>query len=112
MAGGAFDKDFGYLMPFLDKIAEAATTLPDPAAREEMKRLVAGEKQRWTRIRQLLAGAESKPVDAGGASTNSPAGGTGSSQHLNAAATAPQTTVGQRFTQQFTVGSLRPRERS
>jgi hypothetical protein len=54
---GAFEKDFGYLMPFLDKVAAAAGELPDVAAREELSRLVAEEKVRWERIRELLRGA-------------------------------------------------------
>ncbi len=54
---GAFEKDLGYLMPFLDKVAAAAEELEDPAAREELARLLADEKSRWTRIRQLLGGA-------------------------------------------------------
>jgi hypothetical protein len=54
---GGFDKDFGYLMPFLDKVAVAASELPDAQAREELTRLMAEEKVRWARIRQLLAGA-------------------------------------------------------
>lgn len=54
---GAFDRDFGYLMPFLDKVAAAAGELQDPAAREELTRLMAEEKARWSRIRELLKGA-------------------------------------------------------
>ena len=65
MAGGEFDKDFGYLMPFLDKVTAAARGLSDPAAREELTQLVGGEKERWTRIRQLLSGAESNPGNPG-----------------------------------------------
>jgi hypothetical protein len=53
----AFDRDFGYLMPFLDKVAAAASGLEDPAARAELARLVADEKVRWNRIRELLRGA-------------------------------------------------------
>jgi hypothetical protein len=53
----AFDRDFGYLMPFLDKVAAAASGLEDPAARAELARLVADEKARWNRIRELLRGA-------------------------------------------------------
>jgi hypothetical protein len=53
----AFDRDFGYLMPFLDKVAAAASELQDPAAREELARLMADEKARWNRIRELLRGA-------------------------------------------------------
>ena len=53
----AFDRDFGYLMPFLDKVAAAASGLEDPAARDELARLLAEEKVRWNRIRELLRGA-------------------------------------------------------
>lgn len=56
-AAGAFDRDFGYLLPFLDKVTAAASQLPDAAARSELQRLMAEEKQRWTRIRELLSGA-------------------------------------------------------
>ena len=61
-----FDKDFGYLMPFLDKIGEAARSLSNPTARQELGELVAGEKVRWARIRQLLANpqAAAKPPSA------------------------------------------------
>jgi hypothetical protein len=55
----AFDRDFGYLMPFLDKVAAAASELQDAAAREELARLMADEKARWNRIRELLRGAAS-----------------------------------------------------
>ena len=65
---GEFDKDFGYLIPFLDKIGEAAMSLSNPAAREELRELIAGEKGRWTRIRDLLAdrpaATSSPPVSA------------------------------------------------
>ncbi|MDY7225583.1 hypothetical protein [Hyalangium rubrum] len=54
---GAFDKDFGYLMPFLDKVAAAASELTDPVAREELIQLIAEEKVRWERARELLRGA-------------------------------------------------------
>ncbi|WP_371878272.1 hypothetical protein [Myxococcus landrumensis] len=53
----AFDKDFGYLMPFLDKVAAAAASLEDASAREELTRLMAEEKVRWERARELLRGA-------------------------------------------------------
>jgi hypothetical protein len=55
-APGSFDKDFGYLMPFLDKVAAAAGELADPVAREELTRLMAEEKVRWQRARELLQG--------------------------------------------------------
>jgi len=94
MAITEFEKDFGYLMPFLDKIAAAASasTLPDQAARAELEQLIADEKRRWARIRQLLSGTstgESKPVAA-------------------VAGEAPSATVKQQPS--FTVGSLRQRK--
>ena len=51
---GQFDKDFGYLLPFLDKIAQAADSLSNPGASKELRDLVSGEKARWARIRELL----------------------------------------------------------
>ncbi|MCP3060501.1 hypothetical protein LXT21_17100 [Myxococcus sp. K38C18041901] len=56
----AFDKDFGYLLPFLDKVAAAAAGLEDSQAREELTRLMAEEKVRWERARELLRGAGGK----------------------------------------------------
>ncbi|RKH68561.1 hypothetical protein D7X55_25355 [Corallococcus sp. AB049A] len=69
MATPNFDRDFGYLLPFMDKVAAAAADLPDASAREELVRLVAEEKVRWERIRSLLQGAPgqrggSKPAPA------------------------------------------------
>ena len=97
MAGGAFEKDFGYLMPFLEKVAAAANTLADAAAREELKRLVAGEQSRWLRIRELLSGGAANPTQPvariAQASVESPA-------TKDAQPSPPK---------QFTVGSLRPR---
>jgi hypothetical protein len=61
---GAFDKDFGYLMPFLERVAHAAGEVEDSAAREELGRLLADEKARWTRIRELLAGARGQASTA------------------------------------------------
>lgn len=57
MATSNFDRDFGYLVPFMDKVAAAASELPDASAREELVRLMAEEKVRWARIRELLQGA-------------------------------------------------------
>ena len=94
MAVTQFDKDFGYLMPFLDKVAAAANGLPDAAAREELTRLIGEEKQRWTRVRQLLSGAAS--ALAGDASS--------------ARAATAEKPVAQHSTTErpvFTVGSLR-----
>ncbi|WNG35144.1 hypothetical protein F0U60_17030 [Archangium minus] len=62
-----FDKDIGYLMPFMDRVAAAAGALPDASAREELTRLMAEEKVRWARIQQLLEGAPGRST-AGGVS--------------------------------------------
>ena len=59
-----FDRDIGYLMPFLDRVATVADSLPDATAREELKRLMADEKARWARIQELLGGAEGKGTPA------------------------------------------------
>jgi hypothetical protein len=61
----AFDRDFGYLMPFLDKVAAAASKLEDAAAREELSRLISEEKVRWERARELLRGAPGRGVAPG-----------------------------------------------
>lgn len=50
-----FDRDFGYLMPFFDRITSAASGL-SPEASAELKRLMTGEKEKWLRIRGLLSG--------------------------------------------------------
>ena len=99
MAAGAFDKDFGYLMPFLGKVAEAANTITDPAAREELKRLVAGEQSKWLRIQQLLSGAAAQTAPRA-----NPAPGAGEKAAANAPAESQPTPE-----RRFTVGSLRPR---
>ena len=103
MAEGQFDKDFGYLMPFLDKVAAAAPGLADTAAREELMRLVADEKPRWSRIRQLLSGATGQPQKQSAA----PAAQTLSSKaSSNGIPSEPP-----KEPLSFTVGSLRPRSR-
>ena len=98
MAEGQFDKDFGYLMPFLDKVAASADNLSDPAAREELKRLIADEKPRWSRIRQLLSGASGQSPSANQA-------------RANPAPSRAESSVTEKETWSFTVGSLRPRSR-
>ena len=57
---GGLDRDFGYLMPFFDKVAQAAGAVQDPAARAELARLIDGEKAKWERVRALLAGAPAR----------------------------------------------------
>ena len=95
MVNEQFDKDFGYLMPFLDKIAAAASGIADPAARQEFASLVAGEKAKWARIRQLLGGAQAHTAAA-----QAPQGAPNS--------LSPRDEVKEGFS--FTVGSLRPRK--
>lgn len=56
----AFDRDFGYLLPFLDKVAAAAADLQDASARAELSQLMAEEKVRWARIQELLQGASGR----------------------------------------------------
>ena len=98
MPEGPFDKDFGYLMPFLDKIAGAASGLADQAARAELSSLIAGEKQRWERIRQLLGGAGGRASAA-----SAPAPKPAASETASPAET--------REVPSFTVGSLRTKSR-
>ena len=99
---GEFDKDFGYLMPFLDKVAAAAATLADPATRAELTKLVADEKAKWARIRQLLGGASGQAQAA--PQTQAP------SNTAAPPAAAPSTApAAVREPLSFTVGSLRPR---
>jgi hypothetical protein len=97
MSAGQFDKDFAYLMPFIDKISAAATGLPDPAARAELSSLIADEKQRWGRIRQLLSGASGKISQPSGPSAR-----------ITNSETAETSVTRDRPS--FTVGSLRTRE--
>ena len=100
MAASGFDKDFGYLMPFLGKVAEAANTIADPAAREELRRLVAGEQTKWLRIQELLAGATAQA-----AAPANPTAAESEKAAVGATAPAgPQPALERRFT----VGSLLP----
>ena len=98
---GEYDKDFGYLMPFLDKVAATAASLADPAARTELTRLVAEEKARWARIRELLGGASGRATTA----STAPTATTAQANSTNPPAAAP--TAREPFS--FTVGSLRPK---
>jgi hypothetical protein len=98
MADGQFDKDFGYLMPFLDKVAAAANNIQEPAAREELRRLMSDEKTKWSRVRQLLSNLQGQADNPSAQSTSTTSGDT------QAEAQTSKTT--EAFT--FTVGSLRP----
>jgi hypothetical protein len=95
-----FDRDFGYLMPFLDKVAAAANELPDPSARDELTRLVADEKVRWQRIQDLLRGASDgkAPAQAGSLAASKQTLARSSGDGINRV--APQMTG-------LTVGSLK-----
>jgi len=96
----AFDRDFGYLMPFLDKVAAAASGLEDPAARNELARLVADEKARWNRIRELLRGAPAGKTAPEGSKPGAPAQTLARSSADGINRVAPQMTG-------LTVGSLK-----
>jgi hypothetical protein len=101
---GEFDKDFGYLLPFLDKIAQAADSLSNSAAGKELRELVSGEKTRWIRIRELLNSPTKATVPAGAASSTRPATAT--------SAPAPAPSDGRPAPPQFTVGRLKGLGRS
>jgi len=107
MAGSPFDKDFGYLIPFLDKIAAYAKELPDPVAREELVRLIAGEKMRWERIRALLSGATANPNIPSEPTESADKSREEISKASAGASSAPPNPAKQ--SPAFTVGSLRPR---
>ncbi|MGA9520658.1 MAG: hypothetical protein WBV82_04290 [Myxococcaceae bacterium] len=53
----SFDRDFGYLLPFMDRVEAAAADLTAPGAADELRRLMSGEKAKWARIRELLVGS-------------------------------------------------------
>lgn len=59
--GAPFERDFGYLLPFLDRVQAAGSELSSPA-REEVAELMAGEKERWARVRDLLSGAQGRAL--------------------------------------------------
>ncbi|HVG18706.1 MAG TPA: hypothetical protein VNI02_06605 [Blastocatellia bacterium] len=104
MAEGQFDKDFGYLMPFLDKVASATGGIADTAAREELTRLIADEKQRWARIRQLLSGSPGQPSKQTGRPAAKPL-----PRGEGVESGRPAGLPGEPLS--FTVGSLRPRSK-
>jgi hypothetical protein len=55
---GEFEKDFGYLTPFIERVARHAAGMADSAAKTELQSLVAGEVERWMRVRELLSAPE------------------------------------------------------
>lgn len=100
--GSSFARDFGYLMPFLRKIEQAA----QQSDSSELRQLVAGEAQRWSRIQQLLGGAAaSAPAVAAPTRTAGPAAGSAASAGGAAGGAAANGPV----TRTLTVGSLRSR---
>ena len=93
MASSEFDKDFGYLMPFLDRLSEAARNLAGKESNNELTLLIAEEKRRWARIRELLsADASSDATTPDNTKALHPLGESPKPAHT------------------FTVGSLRSRE--
>ena len=107
MAAGEFDKDFGYLIPFLDRVLAAADSLSDDAARNELSELMADEKAKWARVRELLSGSS-------GAARQKLEQDARQKLEQEMKTGAPGETTGQGEPQpsrpQFTVGSLRRRE--
>ena len=67
-----FDRDIGYLMPFLDRVTAAAGELQDASAREELQRLMAEEKARWARIQELLGGASGRGTSSAPSASRTP----------------------------------------
>ncbi|AEI65851.1 hypothetical protein [Corallococcus macrosporus] len=98
----AFERDFGYLMPFLDRVAAAAADLEDASSRAELTRLMVEERARWQRIQELLGGAQGRgapaPTPAPEAPAEAPRLARGSADDLHEAAP---------FATGLTVGSLR-----
>ncbi|NBD08667.1 MULTISPECIES: hypothetical protein [Corallococcus] len=102
----SFDRDFGYLAPFMDKVAAAASDLPDASAREELVRLMAEEKVRWERIRELLQGAPGGRAASSGPSAKAPAKPPAAALALSRASSDEVNRVARREAG-FTVGSLK-----
>jgi hypothetical protein len=55
MPNASFERDFGYLFPFFNRLEQAAATL-SPHSRDELLALLTGERERWARVQALLAG--------------------------------------------------------
>lgn len=58
-----FSRDLGYLDRFLVSLRAHADALPEPR-RGELLRLVSAERDRWDRIKSLLAGQDSEVAEA------------------------------------------------
>lgn len=98
--GGGLERDFGYLMPFFDKAAQAAAQLDGPA-RDEALRLLAGEKERWERLRELFSGAPARQAAHGNSDLRVASPADRAAPASRATAPADATRPG------FTVGPLR-----
>jgi len=110
MATG-FDRDFGYLLPFLDRVTRAASDHPDAQVRAELAQLLSDERARWTRVRELLAArpgvarvAAAPTLEATGQARPAPAasGGPGGGSPM-----APSQSAQESFPKVLTVGPLR-----
>ena len=53
-----FAKDFGYLIPFLDKVKAHVEGLPEGPGKAELQGLLASQVTDWKRVKALLSGAE------------------------------------------------------
>lgn len=109
---GSFDRDFGYLLPFLDKVAAAGASIGGTAG-AELQQLISGEKARWARIRELLAGA---PATSSSAAPTRSAGGAAPQRDVGPGASPgtppPSASRGSEASRQgsgLTVGSLKRR---
>ena len=78
---GAFERDFGYLFPFLDKLVAAARAMPAGAARTRLEQLLSEERARFEEIRALFSGkaptvtakaTPAKPAPASATAAQSP----------------------------------------
>jgi hypothetical protein len=97
-----FERDFGYLFPFLDKLVAAARAMPAGPGRTRLEQLLGEERGRWEEMRGLLAGKA--PARSAAAVKSAPrAPPLVTSANANAARTRPPAST-------LTVGSLRPRE--
>ena len=108
-ASAAFDRDFGYLMPFLDKVRAAGEALP-LGAREEIASLLAGERERWTRVRELLTAGDSpapSPPTTPRTTARSPSPAPAPPVSRSASPAPAGTAIGRLG---FTVGTLRRRD--
>lgn len=112
----SFERDFGYLLPFLDRVTQAASDHPDARVRAELVSLLEGEKARWARVRELMAAGPGRArADALGSSATGKARGKASGTKGSAAPTprsAPANTADASEepavqADRYTVGSLR-----